>query len=126
MTKEFDFKLENGETETMKFRASGLTPILYKHLTGEDLISDLAPAFTSGNGADAYAVAPDLAFVMYAQANPERYDPKKLTEEDLEDWLDSLESFEIENHADEILTMYMASAATKSISKNTRRPSTGR
>jgi len=125
MTKEFDFKLENGETEKMKFRASGLTPTLYKHLTGSDLIASLYPAFESGDGADAYAVTPELAFVMYAQANPEKYDPKKLTEEDFEDWLDSLESFEIENHVDEILTMYMASAVTKSVPKNMKSPSIG-
>jgi hypothetical protein len=47
---------------------------------------------------------------------------ENLTEEDFFDWLDSLDSYEIENNAEEILGIYMQNKKTSVTPKNAQSP----
>ena len=64
-----------------------------------------------------------IAFIMAKRAELGGWRAvENLTEEDFFDWLDSLDSYEIENNAEEILGIYMQNKKTSVTPKNAQSP----
>ena len=109
--------------QEIKFRASGLTPKLYRQKFGREFFADaqkLTKAFMDKDGE--YTI-PDLecferlAYITAWQGNPSISD-------DPDEWLDTLDGLEIYQVLPEVIGLWAASAGqTASLKKKVGRPS---
>ena len=92
-------------------KATGATPIRYKHIFHQDLLTEFASVENN------YAIAIDtiskLAFIM-AKSADDGVDMTKLNEDKYVEWLEDFEPFDITNSADEIIDLYLGNTKSDS------------
>ncbi len=123
----------------LPFKASALTPVLYKHVFGYDWLKICSQAAKEADkaererkeaeergevwdGTEVSSIAdhiPELAYIMTRQG--EGADASKLCKEDYYAWLDVLEPTDLLKAAPDILGLYNAQKTTSSVAKKNRR-----
>lgn len=89
----------------VKFKATAMTPFLFKEMTGSDLLA----AKGDGDNLETYELAVSLAYVMAKQADPDI--PEK------EEWLDSFSLFGFAQAIPQISSLWTNSMKTTSTPK---------
>ena len=106
----------------MEFEATAMTDHLCDKIFGGNIAHALQH---SSNEAQPENIR-RIAFVMYKRAELGGWRAmSELTTDDYYDWLDSIDSFEIENNAKAILELYAKNKDTNVIPKNTTSPQAG-
>ena len=105
----------------IEFEASAMTDHMADHIFG--INTGYAILHAQENEDKAPELIRMVAFVMNKRAELGGWRKvEELTVEDYYDWLDSLDSYEIENHAQEIFGLYVKNKKTSVSPKNTTSP----
>lgn len=103
----------------MDFEASAMTDHMYDAIFKANL--GYAITHTEGNEDKLPSLIRKLAFVMNKRAVLGGWRKvESLTEDDFCDWLDSIDSYELEEHAEELLKLYTKNKQTSVTPKNTQ------
>lgn len=122
MYKKIELSDPKGDLIEVEFLANAATPRRYKMIFREDLLTKFANAKIEKDGESRYDIdfLPELAFIMAMQAAA-KTDSKikldKLNESSFLDWLESFDSMELENKAEEIMSVYLGNTETSSDAK---------
>lgn len=115
--------VDSTNEELTPLLANAATPLRYKHVFGEDLLTKIANAKTTDeNGRERYQIdfLGELAYIMAMQAealSDKTLKLEKLNYEKYMDWLEQFDGMAIENASEEILGVYVGNAKTDSESK---------
>lgn len=109
---------DDGEPRDVPFLANAATPFRYKSLFGKDLLLLFQKAVNESGVYDIDFVS-ELAFVMSMQAKSKKegLDLSTINRENLLEWLEQFEGFELFNHANEIIGVYLGNEGTSSEEK---------
>lgn len=123
MFKEISIQRVDGSDDTTPILANAATPLRYKHIFGDDLLTKFANAKTTDeNGSERYQIdfLGELAFVMAMQAaalTDKSIKLEKLNSDKFLDWLEQYEGMAIENAAEDILNVYLGNVGGSSEAK---------
>ena len=90
--------------ESIPMKATGATPIRYRHVFKEDVLNEFSKV--EGNYSVAVDTISKLAYIMACAAD-DSVDMTKLNMEGYIDWLDKFEPFDLTNAADAIVDLYV-------------------
>ena len=121
MFKEVFIQRVDGSDDTTPILANAATPLRYKHIFGDDLLTKFANK-TDENGSERYQIdfLGELAFVMAMQAaalTDKSIKLEKLNPDKYMDWLEQFEGMAIENAAEDILNTYLGNVQGDSEAK---------
>ena len=103
----------------MVFEASAMTDHMADHIFG----LNISYAVQHTDDASMTDIVKKIAFVMYKRAERGGWRKvEELTEDDYFDWLDSIDSYVIENNAKEIMALYANNKKTTVSPKNMTSP----
>lgn len=123
MYKEVSIARFDGKDEPTPMLANAATPLRYKHIFEEDLLTLFANAKqTDADGNERYSIdfLGELAFVMAMQAaslTDKNVKMERLNQEQYINWLEQFDSMAIENASEDILNVYLGNTKTDSESK---------
>ena len=123
MFKTITLKDAKGNDIDVEFLANAATPLRYKSIFKADLLTSFANARSEKpDGTVSYNIdfLPELSFIMAMQskaADDEKVRLDKLGMNDFINWLETLDSFTLENHAEEIVSVYYGNTETTSEAK---------
>lgn len=105
----------------MEFEATAMTDHMADHLFGINL--SYMMQHTEGNEDKIPDLVKMIAFIMNKRAELGGWRAvENLTEEDFFDWLDQINSYELENHGSELIGIYAQNKETAVMPKNTKNP----
>lgn len=105
----------------MEFEATAMTDHMADHIFKINLAYQMQHA--EGNEDKFPDLARKVAFIMHKRAELGGWRKvENLTVEDFYDWLDSIDSYEIESKADQIMRLYISNKKTSVIPKNIKNP----
>lgn len=124
-------KLNNAKGEAIEvgFLANAATPLRYKMTFHSDLITKFANAKQDTDEGVKYDIdfLPELSFIMAMQSKAADNDEIKLEKlgyKEFLNWLEGLDSFTLEENAEEIVSVYYGNTETTSeAKKNNEEPS---
>ena len=125
MYKVITLKTDEGEDIKVPFLANAATPFRYKSLFGKDLLLLFQKAVNEDGVYDIDFVS-ELAFVMSMQAKSKKegLDLSTINRDNMLEWLEQFGGFELFNHANEIMSVYLGNEETTSKEKKkVRKPS---
>lgn len=123
MYKSITLQNAKGEDVEIGFLANAATPLRYKNIFRNDLLTKFANAKKENeDGTVNFDIdfLPELSFIMAMQskaADDEKVKLDKLGMNDFINWLETLDSFTLENHAEEIVSVYYGNTETTSKAK---------
>lgn len=123
MFKEVSIQRFDGSDKPTPLLANAATPLRYKHIFGDDLLTMFANARTvSEDGKESYHIdfLGELAFIMAMQAaalSDKSVKLDKLNQDKYLDWLEQYDGMAIENASEDILGVYLGNVKTDSESK---------
>ena len=122
MYKEIMIERVDGSHDPTPMLANAATPLRYKQIFGEDLLTLFANTEeVDAEGRRRYHIdfLSELAFVMamQAQAHDGKLKMEKITAGGLLDWLENYEGMAIENAIEDIVDVYMGNTKTASEAK---------
>ncbi len=116
-------RVDYSNEEPTQLLANAATPLRYKHVFQDDLLTKIANAHTTDEtGREIYQIdfIGELAFVMAMQADAlsdKTIKLEKLNYEKYMDWLEQYDGMAFENAAEEILNVYVGNSVSESESK---------
>ena len=116
-------RVDGADNRPTALLANAATPLRYKHIFGEDLLSNFANAKVENpDGSERYQIdfLPELAFIMAMQAKAmtdKTIKLEKLNPEKYMDWLEQYDGMAIENASEDILNVYLGNVKGDSESK---------
>lgn len=117
-------KLHNAKGETIEvgFLANAATPLRYKMVFHNDLITMFANSKKETDEGVKYNIdfLPELSFIMAMQskaADDDKIKLDKLGYNEFLNWLEGLDSFTLEENAEEIVSVYYGNTETTSEAK---------
>lgn len=126
MYKEVMIARADGKDEPTPMLANAATPLRYKQIFGDDLLTLFANAEQMDeSGRKSYHIdfVAELAFIMAMQAKAHSDDKiklEKLSANSLIDWLEDFDSMAIENAIEDIIEVYMGNTKTGSEAKKNK------
>lgn len=115
-----------GETVEVGFLANAATPLRFKMIFRSDLLTKFANAKRENEDGTVNLdidFLPELAFTMAMQskaADDDEIKLEKLSYNDFLNWLENLDSFTLENNAEEIVSVYYGNTETSSEAKKNK------
>lgn len=116
-------RVDYSNEEPTQLLANAATPLRYKHVFEDDLLTEIANAHkTDENGREIYQIdfISELAFIMAMQADAlsdKTIKLEKLNYEKYVDWLEQYDGMAFESAAEDILNVYVGNAVSDSKSK---------
>lgn len=116
-------RVDYSNEEPTQLLANAATPLRYKHVFEDDLLTEIANAHkTDENGREIYQIdfISELAFIMAMQANAlsdKTIKLEKLNYEKYVDWLEQYDGMAFESAAGDIMNVYVGNAVSDSKSK---------
>lgn len=116
-------RVDYSNEEPTQLLANAATPLRYKHVFQDDLLTKFANAHkTDDTGREVYQIdfISELAFVMAMQADAlsdKTIKLEKLNYEKYMDWLEQYDGMAFENAAEDILNVYIGNMSNNSESK---------
>lgn len=116
-------RVDYSNEEPTQLLANAATPLRYKHVFQDDLLTEIANARkTDENGREIYQIdfISELAFIMAMQAealSDKAIKLEKLNYEKYVDWLEQYDGMAFESAAEDILNVYVGNAVSDSKSK---------
>lgn len=123
MYKSITLQNAKGEDVEIGFLANAATSLRYKNIFRNDLLTKFANAKKENeDGTVNFNIdfLPELSFIMAMQskaADDEKVKLDKLGMNDFINWLETLDSFTLEDHAEEIVSVYYGNTETTSEAK---------
>ena len=123
MYKSITLQNAKGEDVEIGFLANAATPLRYKNIFRNDLLTKFANAKKENeDGTVNFDIdfLPELSFIMAMQAKAadnKEVKLEKLSNNEFMDWLEGLDSFTIEENSEEILSVYYGNTDTTSEAK---------
>jgi hypothetical protein len=105
-------------TQSIPMKATASTPIRYRMVFNQDLISEFQSI--ESDASLAIDTISKLAFIMASAADPS-VDMSALNMEKYMNWLEQFEPFDLTNASDQIVDVYMGNMGTKSEDKKKAR-----
>ena len=115
---------DDGKPVDVPFLANAATPFRYKSLFGKDLLLLFQKAVNE-DGAYNIDFVSELAYVMAMQAKSktEGKDLNTINRDNMIEWLEQFGGFEMFNHANDIMNVYLGNeGATSKEKKKVRKP----
>ena len=103
------------DNKAVGFRATGSTPMRYRHRFGRDIFDDLLTIKKDVDKGEGFSMKALEAFEYLAYIMAKQYDQS--IPETPEDWLDNFESFSIYDYLLEILDLWAQNESTTSVAK---------
>ena len=116
---------EEGEPVSVPFLANAATAFRYKSIFGKDLLV-LIQTSTNKNGIYDVEFVSELAYIMAMQAKAKdgEVDLNVINRNDMVEWLEQFGGFELFNHANEIMNIFLGNTKVSSQEKKkARKPS---
>lgn len=105
----------------MEFEATAMTDHMADHLFGINV--SYMMQHTEGNEDKIPDLVKKIAFIMNKRAELGGWRAvESLTVEDYYDWLDQIDSYELENNGSELISIYAQNKKTAVMPKNTKSP----
>ena len=116
---------EDGEPLSVPFLANAATAFRYKSVFGKDLLV-LIQTSTKKDGVYDVDFVSELAYIMAMQAKAKdgEIDLNKINKDNMFEWLEQFGGFELFNHANEIMNIFLGNTkVTSQEKKKARKPS---